>query len=209
NSGEYKLLADYLKGQDDPYVQEQQSTFRRRDSLALMFTLLKQIGVAASYWDLLNFLFYGISKNNKKLKIPENLNSTADLWKYYMQHEYFSVALLALFVSAQHALDDRGLNRLEVGKTLWDRCVINCDANNLNDGLKKCLVKLKKNPTLAEFLEYLNTLHDVDKAWDTSAISEYSICEFVYGKQFPADILLVGVLNRGQTPISVDTLPTT
>jgi len=79
NSAEYKLLADYLKGQDDPYVQEQQSTFRRRDSLALMFTLLKQIDTAASYWDLLNFLFYGVSKTNKKMKIPKNLDLMSHL----------------------------------------------------------------------------------------------------------------------------------
>jgi len=119
NSSEYKLLADYLKGQDDPFVRE--ATFRRRDSLSLMFLILNQIGKTADYWELLNVLFYGFSENKKKIKVPDTLIDTADLWKYYTLHEFFSMALLAVFISAQHLLDEKGLNNAVIGPTLWER----------------------------------------------------------------------------------------
>lgn len=192
NSSEYKLLAECLKGQDDPYVRE--STYKRRDSLALMFLLLEQTGKTTNYWELLNVLFYGTSDNNKKIKIPSCLFETASLWKYYVQHEFFSMALLSLFVSTQHLLDDKGLVNSEIGARLWERYLLNCNPDALQASLKICLGKLKKNPTLSEFIGYLDSVYDIDKVWDRNALSEISISKFLDNKQFPPDALLVGGL---------------
>ncbi|MFA5145362.1 MAG: hypothetical protein WC723_05110 [Candidatus Omnitrophota bacterium] len=192
NSSEYKLLSEFLKGQDDPYVRE--STYKRRDSLALMFLLLEQTEKTTDYWELLNALYYGVSDNNKKIKIPAGLTETATLWKYYVQHEFFSMALLSLFVSAQHLLDDNGLVNSEIGARLWERYLLNCNPDELQASLKPCLIKLKKNPTLSEFIGYLDSVYAIDKAWDKDALSEISISKFLDNKQFPPDSLLVGGL---------------
>lgn len=190
NSSEYRLLAEYLKEPDDPSVRE--ATYRRRDTLALMFLLLEQIGKTADYWELLNFLFYGVSENNKKAKVPPALVETASLWKYYVQHEFFSMALLAIFVSVQHLLDDKGLVDFEIGTNLWKQYLLNCDSGNLPGSLKKCLGRLKQNPNLADFLVYLDSSYVSDKVWDNNSLSEVSISNFLSGRRYPPDALFVG-----------------
>jgi len=192
NSVEYKLLADYLRAGDDPYVQE--PTFMRRSSLALMFMMLKQIQKTTDYWELLNFLYYGMSENKKKFKVPDNLSDTANLWKYYVQHEFFSMALLSIFIGAQHLLDERQLGRFDIRANAWKKLVLGCDNNNLQESLKPCLAKLKKDPTLKEFLDYLDSSYKLEKVWESNALSEISISSFLSGKQYPADALFVGGL---------------
>lgn len=192
NTAEYKLLADYLKEGDDPYVQE--STFMRRNSLALIFMLLRQIQKPEGYWNLLNFLYYGVSDNKKKFNIPDKLVETANLWKNYVQHEFFSMALLSIFISMQHLLDEKQQGSLNISKNAWEKLVLQCNTEGLQESLKPCLNKLKKNPPLGEFLEYLDSLYDIKKIWDRNALSEISISNFLVGKQYPADALFIGGL---------------
>lgn len=190
NSAEYKLLAEYLRDSDNPYLKE--STFRRRDSLALMFIMLKQIGKSAGYWELLNFLYYGISENKKDLKLPKSLSATASLWRYYMIHEFFSMALLAIFIGVQHLLDKNALSRSNMGSAVWKSFVLGCDTDGLQESLVFCLGKLKKDPKFSEFLVYLDSLYKPDAVWGTNSFSEISISNFLSGKQSPPDVLFVG-----------------
>jgi hypothetical protein len=187
---EYKLLAEYLKEIDDPFVQN--PTYKRRNTLAVLYLLLRQSAKTSNFWELLDFLFYGFSADNKKLTLPAALKETADLWKYYVKHEYFSMALLAIFISIQNLLAERSLTRDEICRLIWEKYFIDCDVSNLNRTLRKCLVELKRDPTLSGFLNYLDANYKADKAWEMDALSKYSLGSFLLNRQGFSDALCVG-----------------
>jgi len=195
-SKEYELLKDYLFSEDSPEVQEGDRTYRRRDTLRLLLLLLQEVqGEYVDWWEPLNILFYGLNSKGKKFAEPAELKEVADLWRYYLKHEHFSIGLSTISVCLQELIQKQSIPERSIASVCWEKFIKKTPTPGLPKQLIECYKLMKKNPSFETFLDVLKTSYSRKTPWDDDSLSEYSLWKVIRQRE-PAfeDLLGVGVI---------------
>ncbi|MDP8234415.1 MAG: hypothetical protein P9M06_06420 [Candidatus Saelkia tenebricola] len=184
NSEEYRLLADYMSGVDREL---EGSTYRRRDSLALAFALLKHLEEPSDIWEMLNILYFGRNRKGKGFVVPTRLLDIAICWKYHVRHEYFSIGISGMFVGVQHLLSENRLTFENIAQNCWSKFLVQFDAKADTKKIVETQTKMIKNSTLEGFLDWIEKNYDASRVWDQKELNEYNLANDILNKSYPAD----------------------
>lgn len=201
NTEEYSLLYNYLFSTDDYNYSEQ--IFNRRDTINILLNILTSEKKPGHYWEILNALFFGYSKNGIVLKIPDNLMNISFCWKYYLLHEYFCLSLLGIYSCLKDIIGNDKISSMVITKKCWERYIIKTNETDFRPTLKMFYNQLKKNKKGFEILGITNQLIGENDQWFKGNIyNEYNISnsierEHAFPKIFVESIsLLFLVLAR-------------
>lgn len=196
NSKEYELLKEYLFAEDSPEVQEGDRTYRRRDTLRLLLLLLQEVqSEYVDWWEPLNILFYGLNSKGKKFTEPAELKDVADLWRYYLKHEHFSIGLSALSVCLQGLIQKQNIPERAIASVCWEKFIKQTPMQGLPKQLIDCYKLIKKNPSFETFLDFLKMNYSRKSPWDDNALSEYSLWKVIRRREPDfEDLLGAGVI---------------